>query len=101
MINKSFKLIIIIVSIISVCLGCQSKKSYRPQSKISKKFYDLSVKEMKDFAKLRSHQIDKDFTKVTTQYLHFMNKYQKNIFFDTKMISTLDLSIKVHLKDCT
>ena len=27
--NKSFKLIIIIVSIISACLGCQSKKSYK------------------------------------------------------------------------
>ena len=39
---------------------------------------------MKDFAKLRSHQIDKDFTKVTTQYLHFMNKYQKKFVFRHK-----------------
>ena len=59
-------------------MGCQSKKSYKPQSKITKKIYDLSVKEMKIFAKLRSHQIDTDFTKVATQYLHFMNKYGMN-----------------------
>ena len=84
MINKSFKLIIIIVSIISVCLGCQSKKSYKPQSKSSKRFYDLSDKEMKDYAKLRSYQIDKEFTEIATQYLHFMNKYQKKFVFRHK-----------------
>ena len=68
---------------------------------IGREYYDLNDKEMKDYAKLRSHQIDSEFTEVATQYLHFMNKYQKKYFFDTKMISTLDLSIKVHLKDCT
>ena len=84
MIKKSFRLTFLIFLIISVCLGCESKKSYKPQSKSSKRFYDLSDKEMKDYAKLRSYQIDKEFTEIATQYLHFMNKYQKKFVFRHK-----------------
>jgi len=56
----------------------------RTQRETSKRFYDLSDKERKNYAKLRSNKIDNEFTKIVTQYLHFMNKYQKNILFRHK-----------------
>ena len=65
-------------------MGCKSTESNKPQRENSKKYYDLSDKEMKDFARLRSYTIDPLFVKNVNQYLHFMNKYQKKYLFRHK-----------------